>query len=60
MTIELDLRKGVEFLHAVETVNIVLAGGLPTAAMALDHVMAEYENALAILYPLDIDDDYSR
>lgn len=52
MTNELDLVKGVEFLHAVETVKAVLCGELPTASEAYDAVMDEYESALAVLYPL--------
>lgn len=54
----LDLRAGVDYLHAVKTIKCCLGGSVPTAGEALYLVELEFDRALRIVFPLeDVDNE---
>lgn len=55
---ELDLVKGVEMMHAVELIQMVAEGNVPhEATQAYVAVMAEFDEALELVYPYDTRED---
>lgn len=55
---QIDLRAGVDYLHAVETIKCCLGGSVPTAGEALYLVELEFDRALRIVFPLeDVDNE---